>query len=125
MNVKAKKFDPDYCVLPGLTVCETMQAKESTVGTIANQSGTTQQYVWGVIAGTESITEEFAQSLEKILGPPASFWNNLQRTFDEGKAAGKSITGWGVVNGEPCIPVTLCSARNKGIYGKSLAEEEK
>ncbi len=108
-----KPFNPDYCVLPGLTVADAMQDKELTVATMAERSGQTEEYVWGVITGAAQITEAFAQSLSEILGASATFWINRQRNFDEGKEAGKSITGWPDKLGEPCIPVTLCRASRR------------
>ena len=53
---------------------------------LAERTGLTPKTVNEMIKGKAAVTPDTALHLERVLGLPASFWNNLQRRFDEAQA---------------------------------------
>lgn len=76
-------FLPDYTVLPGDTLGESLEATGMTQGQLADRTGLSRKTINGIINGRESISSETALSLEKVFRVPAAFWTNLQKSYDE------------------------------------------
>jgi addiction module HigA family antidote len=76
-------FKPDYAVAPGETLRETLQAIGMSQSELAERTGRPKKTINEIIAGKAAITAETALQLERVLGPPASFWNNLERNYRE------------------------------------------
>lgn len=79
-------FRPDYAVAPGQTLEETMQAAAMSQTELAQRTGLARKTINGIIHGHEPITPETALLLEKVFRVPASFWNNLQKNYEEAVA---------------------------------------
>ncbi|MBZ5671377.1 MAG: ImmA/IrrE family metallo-endopeptidase [Acidobacteriia bacterium] len=88
MATKARlEYKPDYAVPPGATLLETIQAKGMPQAELAQRTGRPLKTINEIINGKAAITAETALQLERVLGVPASFWNNLERNYREALAA--------------------------------------
>jgi HTH-type transcriptional regulator/antitoxin HigA len=81
------EYKPDYAVPPGATLLETIQAKGMSQAELAQRTGRPLKTINEIIKGKAAITAETALQLERVLGVPASFWNNLERNYREALAA--------------------------------------
>jgi addiction module HigA family antidote len=81
MNVRKYPYNPDYAVAPGETVRETMECLGLTQREFAMRLGTSVQTLNRIFRGTQRITEEMANKLERVTGTPASFWNNFESRY--------------------------------------------
>lgn len=76
-------YAPDYIVFPGEVLEEYLEAYSMTQTELAARTGLTKKTINGIIKGKSPITSETALKLERSLGRPAHFWNNLERQFQE------------------------------------------
>ena len=83
VEVKASSFQPNYAVPPGETLRETLKFSGMTQADLAERTGRPKKTVNEIISGKAAITAETALQLERVLGIPASFWNNLERNYQE------------------------------------------
>ncbi len=74
-------YDPDYATPPGATVQETLDSLGLSQAELAERTGRPKKTVNEIIKGKAAITPETALQLERVLGVPASFWNNLERNY--------------------------------------------
>lgn len=74
---------PNYAVPPGETLLETIEALGMSQAELAQRTGRPKKTINEIIKGKAAITPETALQLEKVLGTPASFWNNLERNYRE------------------------------------------
>jgi addiction module HigA family antidote len=84
--VKAKKtflYDPDYAVLPGDTIREQMEHYGWSQQELATRLDTSVMSLNRIFKGEQPITLETATKLERVLGAPARFWNNLELNYRE------------------------------------------
>jgi addiction module HigA family antidote len=79
-------FQPDYAVPPGETLQETIEALGMTQAELAARTGLTPKTINFIVKGNGPITPDTALQLERVLGTPASFWNNLERQYREALA---------------------------------------
>ncbi|MFH0787140.1 MAG: HigA family addiction module antitoxin [Pseudomonadota bacterium] len=79
-------FRPDYAIPPGVTLLETLDAIGMTQAELADRMGRPKKTINEIIAGKAAIIPETALQLERVLGTPASFWNNLERNYQEARA---------------------------------------
>jgi addiction module HigA family antidote len=77
------KYEPDYAVPPGETLLETIEHLGMTQAELAERTGRPKKTINEIIKGKAAITPETARQLERVLGVPASFWNNLERNYRE------------------------------------------
>jgi HTH-type transcriptional regulator / antitoxin HigA len=77
------KYVPDYLVKPGEVLEEYLESFGMTQAELAARTGLTKKTVNEIIKGKSPITPETALKLERSLGRPAHFWNNLERQFQE------------------------------------------
>lgn len=80
------EYKPDYAVPPGATLLETIQEKGMSQAELAQRTGRPLKTINEIIKGKAAITAETALQLERVLGVPASFWNNLERNYREALA---------------------------------------
>ncbi|MBI5303491.1 MAG: HigA family addiction module antidote protein [Chloroflexi bacterium] len=80
------QFIPDYATPPGDTLLETIQALGMNQAELAKRTGRPLKTVNEIIKGKVAITPETALQLERVLGVPAGFWNNLERNYRESLA---------------------------------------
>jgi len=76
-------FRPNYAVPPGETLRETLQSLGMTQAELAKRTGRPKKTINEIIKGKAAITADTALQLERVLGVPASFWNNLERNYQE------------------------------------------
>ena len=86
-NTKRIEFKPDYAVAPGATLLETIQSRGLSQAELAKRTGRPLKTINEIIKGKAAITAETALQLEHVLGMPASFWNNLERNYQQALAA--------------------------------------
>src|SRR5574341_1039145 len=86
MGKKALTFAPDYAVPPGDTLLETLQTLGMSQAELANRTGRPHKTINEIIKGKAAITPETALQLERALGVPARFWNNLERNYRDALA---------------------------------------
>ncbi len=77
------QFVPDYVVPPGETLLETLETIGMSQAELADRTGRPRKTINEIIKGKTAITPETALQLERVLGVPASFWNNLERNYQE------------------------------------------
>lgn len=80
------QFLPDYAVPPGETLLETLEAIGMSQAELSERTGRPKKTINEIIKGKAAITPETALQLERVLGVPASFWNNLERNYQESLA---------------------------------------
>src|SRR3990172_2331228 len=80
---KINQFKPDYAVLPGDTLKETIDALGMSQADLAERTGRPKKTINEIIQGKAAITPETALQLEKVLGVPASFWNTCEQQYRE------------------------------------------
>lgn len=81
-NMKSA-FRPNYAVPPGETLIETMVFKGMTIVDLARRIGQPKKAIKKIMKGEAAITPAIAIQFGRILGVPASFWNNLERNYRE------------------------------------------
>lgn len=74
-------LQPDYAVVPGETVLETISALGITQAELAERTGRPRKTINEIIRGKAAITPETALQFEKVFGVPASFWNTLEQQY--------------------------------------------
>jgi len=84
---KDNQFKPDYAVLPGETLKETIDALGISQADLAERTGWSLKIIKEIVQGQAAITPETALQFEKVLNIPAHFWNNLERNYRESLAA--------------------------------------
>ena len=77
---------PNYAISPGETLRETLETIGMTQAELADRTGHSKKTVNEIITGEVAITAEITFQLERALGIPASFWNNLEKIYQETKA---------------------------------------
>jgi HTH-type transcriptional regulator / antitoxin HigA len=78
-----RAFEPNYAVPPGETLRETIDAMGMNQAELAARTGRPKKTINEIIVGKAAITAETALQLERVLGVPASFWNNLEFNYRE------------------------------------------
>jgi HTH-type transcriptional regulator/antitoxin HigA len=81
-----KKTDvilPDYAVAPGETLRETLEGLHMNQAELAERTGRPKKTINEILQGKAAITADTALQFERVLGVPASFWNNLERNYRE------------------------------------------
>ncbi|HUT52871.1 MAG TPA: HigA family addiction module antitoxin [bacterium] len=77
------QLKPNYVAPPGDTLLETIQYIGLSQAELARRMGRPTKTVNEIIKGKAAITSETALQLESVLGIPASFWNNLEKSYRE------------------------------------------
>ena len=77
------QYVPDYLVTPGEVLEEYLETCGMTQAELAIRTGLTKKTINEIIKGKSPITPETALKLERSLGRPAHFWNNLEMQFQE------------------------------------------
>lgn len=76
-------FEPNYAVPPGETLKETLESIGISHAELSQKMGCPKRTINEIIKGKVAITSDTAIQLEKVLGVPASFWNNLESNYQE------------------------------------------
>ena len=83
LNEIENRFKPDYAIPPGITLAEILAALGMSPANLAQHTGCPKNIVNEIIKGKAAITPETALQFERVLGVPASFWNNLEHDYRE------------------------------------------
>jgi HTH-type transcriptional regulator/antitoxin HigA len=93
-------FKPDVVPCPGETIKEVLDERGITQKDFALRLGRTEKNVSQLVNGKAPITPETAIELERVLGVPASFWNNAEARYRDHLARSRererfsTETGW-------------------------------
>ncbi|MBW2618882.1 MAG: HigA family addiction module antidote protein, partial [Deltaproteobacteria bacterium] len=82
-EMTTSQYAPDYLVRPGDVLEEYLESYGMTQAELAIRTGLTKKTINEIIKGKSPITPESALKLERSLGRPAHFWNNLERQYQE------------------------------------------
>ena len=85
-DMTSNQYVPDYLVPPGEILEEYLEGFGMTQTELADRTGLTKKTINEIIKGKSPITSETALKLERSLGRPAHFWNNLERQFQEDRS---------------------------------------
>jgi len=85
-EIEKNSFKPNYAVPPGETLRETIKSLGITQAELIQQTGLSKKTINGIVRGKAAITPEMAIQLDRVLRIPASFWNNLERSYQETRA---------------------------------------
>jgi len=77
------EFKPNYGVPPGETLRETLESLGMSQAELAQRTGRPKKTINEIIKGKAAIMPDTAIQLERTLGVPASFWNNLEGNYQE------------------------------------------
>ncbi len=80
------EFEPDFVSLPGETLQEVLEERGISQANLAERTGRPKKTINEIVQGKTAITPETALQLERVLGVPATFWNNLERDYRENLA---------------------------------------
>lgn len=80
------QYLPDSVTPPGVTLQETLEALGMSQADLADRTGRSKKMINEIIKGKAPITPKMSIELERVLGTPASFWNNRERNYREGLA---------------------------------------
>ncbi len=86
VDTMLNQYVPDYLVPPGEVLEEYLGAFSMTQTELAARTGLTKKTINEIIKGKSPITSETALRLERSLGRPAHFWNNLEGQFQEDRS---------------------------------------
>jgi HTH-type transcriptional regulator / antitoxin HigA len=87
------EYLPQSVTHPGVTLAESLEERGMSQTQLAERTGRPRKTINEIIKGQTGITPETAIQLERVLGIPASFWNNRQRSYDESVARGHALDG--------------------------------
>jgi HTH-type transcriptional regulator / antitoxin HigA len=77
------QYEPDVLSPPGDTLIETLEALGMSQAQLTERTGRSKKMINEIIKGNAPITPRMSIELERVLGVPASFWNNRERYFRE------------------------------------------
>lgn len=80
------EYYPDYVSHPGETLEDVLVELGISRAELARRTGRSKRIIDHIIQGEMGFSLLNAQTLESILGVPASFWNNRERQYQEAKA---------------------------------------
>lgn len=84
-------YNPDIAIHPGETLRDELEFLNLTQVELSNRTGLSEKHISQIINGVEPITSETALKLERAIGTPATFWNNLQKNYDLNAARINSV----------------------------------
>ncbi len=82
-DIMTNQYVPDYQVTPGEVLQDYLEGLGMTQAELAAWTGLPLKTVNDIIKGKSPITPEIALKLERSLGRPAHFWENLERQSQE------------------------------------------
>jgi len=85
-NAVKNQYLPDDVSIRGRTLMDTLDALGMSQAELAERSGRSKKMINEIIQGKAPITPRMALELERVLGVPASFWNNRERHYREALA---------------------------------------
>src|SRR5438876_12392081 len=80
-DVLKNQYLPDSVSSPGETLLEVLSTRGMSQAELAERTGRPTKTINEIVKGKAAITPETALQLERVLGVPASFWNNLEQNY--------------------------------------------
>ena len=84
-DTQKNQYTPDYLVTPGEVLEDYLESYGMTQAELAMRTGLAKKTINEIVKAKSPITTETALRLERALGRPAHFWNNLERQYQEEK----------------------------------------
>lgn len=81
-----KNYNPDYAIHPGVTLKDTLEALNMGQVELAERTNLTPKHINKIVKEKSAITPETAIKLSSVFGISPTFWNNLQKKYDETRA---------------------------------------
>lgn len=78
------RYNPDVVSPPGETLLEILKDRGMSRAELAERTCLTKKTINEIIRGGAALTPEIAIKLERVLGTPASFWNNREQNYRGG-----------------------------------------
>jgi addiction module HigA family antidote len=75
------QYLPDTVSPPGQTLQEVLEERGMSQAELAQRTGRPKKTINEIIRGKAALTPETAIQLERVLGTPASFWNNREQNY--------------------------------------------
>ncbi|EAH0903763.1 helix-turn-helix domain-containing protein [Listeria monocytogenes] len=85
MAINGYKVMPNYATVPGETLREVITDRQMTQKELASRLDITPKHVSNIINGEVQLTPETAKKLEFVFDVNASFWNSLEKNYQEYK----------------------------------------
>ncbi len=82
-NKSLKGYHPDIAIHPGITLRETIESLSMSQKELAQRTDLTPKTINKIVQGEAPITPDTAVKLERVLGISSTFWNNLDRNYQE------------------------------------------
>ena len=76
-------YNPNKAIHSGATLAEVLEASNMTQSELAERTGLTPKTISEILQGKNPITPETATKLSAVFGTSATFWNNLERNYQE------------------------------------------
>jgi len=86
-HASINQYEPDIVSSPGETLQEILEERGITQAELAERTGRPKKTINELIKAKASLTHDTALQLERVLGIPASFWNNLESNYRASLAA--------------------------------------
>lgn len=86
INFKQNNYNPTEIIHPGASLDEVLRALNMTQAELAKRTDRPIKTINEIVNGTAAITPETAIQFERALGVSASFWNNLEKNYQEMRA---------------------------------------
>lgn len=80
-NPLQNQYLPDVVSPPGETLLEILEERGMSQADLAERTGRPKKTINEIIKGKAALTPETAIQLERVLGTPASFWNNREQNY--------------------------------------------
>ncbi|HBI45023.1 MAG TPA: addiction module antidote protein, HigA family [Planctomycetales bacterium] len=85
-EIAPRPYEPDVAVPPGATILELIEAKGMTQQQLAERMGRPPNKINEILHGKRAITVETALELELVLGLPAAYWLEREKSYQLAKA---------------------------------------
>jgi addiction module HigA family antidote len=86
LKAQSNQYDPDYVSPPGETLQETLLTLGMSQASLADRTGRSLKMINEIIKGKAPITPKLALELERVVGVPATLWNNREKIYRESVA---------------------------------------
>jgi addiction module HigA family antidote len=85
LSIGTNTFEPDYAIPPGEILTEYLDSLGMSQRDLAARTGLAPKTVNEIVQGKAPITAETALKLERVVGRPAHFWQNLESLYQEAR----------------------------------------
>jgi len=82
-KMNLKEYNPDMVFPPGITLKETLEARNMSVYGLSKKTGVSSSVLKSIIRGSYSITPKIAKIFEKEFNVSAKFWLNLEKNYQK------------------------------------------